>query len=188
MGARILFVSMPAAAAGAALLAVQVRALLRWLRERVLATVPFAAAVDLGPLDAGAISLAIDRPRMKGWSLPTGSGAADALLGRAPLRCALVDVATARRVEGRPTLVPLVQSGTTRLRYDVARFAVADAGRYRLVVEGVPAGAQDPEIFWVLLRASAPLLFPLRIVGLVAAGAATIGGVVLSALALTGAL
>jgi hypothetical protein len=186
--ASLLFLSVPAAAGGAALLAVQVRALLRWLRERVLAHLPFSASVDAGELGAGKVALAIDRPRMKGWNLPTGSGAADAALGRARPRYALVEAATARRIDGRATLVPLVQSGTTRIRYDVATFDVPSAGRFRLEVEGLPAAEPDADVHWVLLRASAPLLFPLRIVGLVAAAGAMIGGIVFTALVLSRAL
>ena len=187
MAARAsLLLSVPAALAGAALLALQVRGLVRWLRERVIARLPFRAAVDAGELVPGAMTLAIDRPRMSGWTLPTGSSAGDAALGRDRLRCALVEAATARRIEGRPTLVPLVQSGTSRIRYDVARFAVDAPGRYRLEVEGVPPEASDA--LWILLRGASPLLFPLRIVGIVAAAAATLGGVVFTALVARGAL
>jgi hypothetical protein len=187
MDARVVpFLSAPVAIGGAALLALQVRALVRWLRERILARLPFGAQVDAGALAAGPMTLAIDRPRMSGWTLPTGSSAGDAALGRERLRCALVEIGTARRIEGRPTLVPLVQSGASRIRYDVARFEVDAPGRYRLEVEGVPAEAADTE--WILLRGGSPLAFPLRIVGIVAAAAATIGGVVLTALAAGGAL
>jgi hypothetical protein len=132
------------------------------------------------------VILAIDRPRMAGWTLPTGSSAGDAALGRERLRCSLVETTTARRIEGRPTLVPLVQSGTSRIRYDVARFDLDAPGRYRLEIDGVPGEAADTE--WIFLRGGSPLAFPLRIVGIVAAAAATIGGVVFTALAASGAL
>jgi hypothetical protein len=179
MGARatVLAIAIPAALAGPVLLVLQVRALLRWLRTRVLATLPFGAAVLAGELAAGAVTLAVDRPRLGGWGLRA------TVLG-----CTLVEVATGSRIAGRPTLVPLVQSGTTRIRYDVAKFAVPAAGRYRLEVAGVPADAADPDVAWILLRGEPPLLFPLRILGLVAAGAATIAGIVFTALALAGRL
>ena len=183
-GWRIGFAGVAALAfvAGIVLLIVQVRSLLNFLRNRVVAELPFAGMADLALDQAGSFVLGIDRPRLSGWNQPTGSVLADKATGRDRYRYWLVAPGAATRVEGSKTLVPFTTTTMSRIRCDVARFEVPHAGTWRLTVDGFVAGADDREIRWRMARASNPLAFPARILGLVAAGALAIVGLVFTLL------
>ena len=171
---------------GLASLIVQVRALFRFLRQRVVAELPFAGTADVTFDRAGGFALGIDRPRLRGWGQPTGSVLADKATGRDRYGYALIEAGSGARIEGRKTLVPLITTTMTRIRYDVARFDVPRAGRWRLVVEGFATSDDDGIMRWRITRAGHPLGFAARIVGLIAAGALSIAGLVGTALAIAG--
>lgn len=171
--------------AGVALLILQVRALLRFLQSRVVAELPFTATGDIVLDQAGSFLLGIDRPRLSGWSQPTGSMLADKAIGRDRYRYWLAERGGGARIEGSKTLVPFTTTTMSRIRYDVARFDVPRTGTWQLTVDGFIAAADGREIRWRIARASNPLALPARILGLVAAGALAIVGLVFTLLAFT---
>jgi hypothetical protein len=104
----------------------------------------------------------------------------DASLMRAEF--VLLDAAQ-RPLPSAPILVPTRVSGLARVRSQMRSFQVPAPGRYRLDMSGAAGDASDNVL--LLQQPYGAMLF-VYILGMVAGGAGTIGGIVFSALKLAG--
>jgi hypothetical protein len=155
---------------GAGLLAYAIVRTLRVVRGSVLVRLPAVAQQDVDFAEPGRVVLCIEQPRL------------ETALWRA--KYALHD-ASGREVPSALILFRTSVSGISSVRLSLRSFDLAQPGRYRLTVTGIAPGHDTSRCAVVFTRPHA-LQLVACILGIVLGGVALIGGIVFSALGLTG--
>jgi hypothetical protein len=162
-------IGVPLLLVGVVVLVLTIRSLGRSLARAEVQRAPLLAMQQVTLPCSGDLRLCLEGPRGLTW--------------RAPLRFALAEAATGRPVTLTPTL-----SGSGRQRLDRslvqrAQLILPGPGTYTVRVEGFQPG-QDYRSFALVFMRPFTATIVLHVLGLVACGFATIGGLVLSILGL----
>lgn len=163
-----LLLTAPACIIGLGLAVASVMVLLRTIRVPEFARLPLAAEQDMAVPDSGPLAFVIDRPRFQN-------------IQASPLRpfalaVSLVDI------EGHATtadmaLAPVSVQGVGRTRTEIASLPSIRPGRYRVRIEGLVAEA-CADCFVIVARPVSKLRMVAAILGIIAAGALAIGGLI----------
>ncbi len=157
---------------GAALLACSIVRLIAVVRTSIIVRLPVLREQDVRFPEPGLVMLCIETTYL------------DSSFGGAGF--ALTDF-SGHDVPSAPILFRTKVSSFSRVRLSIRTFQIPRAGRYRLVVTGVPQGRDMSKSALVFARPFAGALV-LWILGIVFGGICLVGGIVLSALRLAGKL
>lgn len=169
----LMALSIAAMFAGAAVLYATITRIFRLLRDSEVARVPAAAETTVAFSAPGTYVLHVDQPRLS-----------MAMLGA---KFALRDEASGTDVRSSPMILRTTNAGFSTASVSVRSFDIERAGQYRLAVTNVDAGSDLSRIRLVFTRPYAAALF-LLIFATVFGGACLIGGLVFTALQLSGKL
>ena len=159
--------------AGIALLAFTITGLIRLVRESVVARLPAVAEQFVAFERPGTFVLHLEGPRFSG------------ALRRAAF--SLKDPAGNREVRSWPILFRTTASGFSSVRVSVRGFAVERPGRHALTASGLDADTVTPQHALVFTRPYTAAMV-LLILGIILGAFCCIGGLVFTALRLTGAI
>lgn len=157
---------------GGALLVYAIVRLVAVVRASVIARVPAVPEQDVEFREAGQVVLCIESTRF------------DTAFGG--VQFALSDAA-GRAVPSAPILFRTMVSGISRVRLSVRTFEIPRRGRYRLVATGIAPGRDMSRAALVFTRPVAVVMV-LWILGIVLGGVCLMGGIVFTALRISGKL
>ncbi len=166
-----LLLTVPGCIIGLGLLIASVVYLLRTIRVPELARLPLVAEQDIDLKDSGPLNFVLDKPRFRNVQASVFKPFA--------LSVALEDSA-GKVVQAAPALMPMTVEGISRARVDIASLDSIRPGPYRIRIDGLAADAADSDSFLVIARPVSKLAFVASILGIIAAAALTLGGLIAS--------